>query len=77
MRKQYPGEYVAYTESADASRTVLAHDQTLKAVHAALSHLSEAQIDAVTVTYCDAPGGAFRGGYDGRRLPDAPAPAAG
>lgn len=75
MRAAYPGEYVAYTESAPGARTVLAHDPSLKAVHAALAHLTDAQINAVRVTYCDAPASGFRGGYDGRQRPAAAQPA--
>jgi hypothetical protein len=74
MRAAYPGEYVAYTESAaDARRTVLAHDRSLKVVHDALAHLTEAQINVVRVTYCDAPSQAtaFRAGANRPRLPEA------
>lgn len=76
MRDRYPGEYVAYTEAADGRRDVLAHDRSLKAVHVALAHLTDTQIDTVKVTHCAAPATTFRGGYDGPHLTQEPPPRA-
>jgi hypothetical protein len=64
MREQYPGEYVAYLEAeSTAVRTVLAHDRSLKVVHAALANLPEDTLNSVTVTHYDPPAEvpAFRG----------------
>jgi hypothetical protein len=72
LRAQFPGEYVAYTDSTEGgtfARTVLAHDASLKVIHAALAHLSDAEMNCVRVTHCARANveRAFRGGYDGRR----------
>ena len=73
LRQDYPGEYVAYRdvwEPPVLRREVLAHAGSLKAVHAALSHLPEAALNLVRVTYCDDPAQSvgFRGGYDNPTL---------
>lgn len=74
MRKQYPGEYVAYSEDgATAQRTVLAHDPSLAVVRGALAHFAEDKLSTIKVAYCDPPARAFRGGYDGRWSSGAPA----
>jgi hypothetical protein len=76
MRKQYPGEYVAYSEDgATAQRTILAHDPSLAVVRKALAHLAEEQLGTIKVAYCDPPARYFRGGYDGRWPAGAPAAA--
>jgi|GEM_PF-4569423 len=75
IRKKYPGEYVAYKDEWEAPilrREIIAHDRSLKIVHAALAHLSEAELTLVRVTYCDTPTetDVFRGGYDNQLLSD-------
>ncbi len=64
LESAFPGEYVAFRERWEhptLSRTILAHDKSLKTVHDALAHLKEAEIEAVRVTYCYPPGRPFRG----------------